>query len=72
MSLFVIVGATATGKSSLALDLAERLDGEIINADSMQLYRGMDRGGESHIISSIYWTLAKMLPLLGTKKNRGE
>ena len=44
MSLFVIVGATATGKSSLALDLAERLDGEIINADSMQLYRGMDIG----------------------------
>ena len=44
MTLFVIVGATATGKSSLALDLAERLDGEIINADSMQLYRGMDIG----------------------------
>ena len=52
MSLFVIVGATATGKSSLALDLAERLDGEIINADSMQLYRGMDIGteiGRAHV-----------------------
>lgn len=39
-----IVGATATGKSDLALDLAERLDGEIINSDSMQFYRGMDIG----------------------------
>jgi len=40
----VVVGATATGKSALALALAERLDGEIINADSMQFYRGMDIG----------------------------
>ena len=39
-----IVGPTAAGKSALALELAERLDGEVINADSMQLYRGMDIG----------------------------
>ena len=39
-----IVGATATGKSAVALAVAERLDGEIINADSMQFYRGMDIG----------------------------
>lgn len=39
-----VVGATATGKSDLALDLAERLGGEVVNADSMQLYRGMDIG----------------------------
>ena len=44
MTLYVIVGATATGKTNLALDLAERIGGEIINADSMQLYRGMDIG----------------------------
>ncbi len=42
--LLVVAGPTGTGKSDLALDLAERLDGEIINADSMQLYRGMDIG----------------------------
>lgn len=42
--LIVVAGPTGTGKSDLALDLAERLDGEIINADSMQLYRGMDIG----------------------------
>ncbi len=42
--LVIICGATATGKSDLALDLAQSIDGEIINADSMQLYRGMDIG----------------------------
>jgi tRNA dimethylallyltransferase len=39
-----VVGATASGKSGLALDLAQRLDGEVVNADAMQLYRGMDIG----------------------------
>ena len=42
--LFVIAGATATGKSELSLALAERIGAEIVNADSMQLYRGMDIG----------------------------
>lgn len=37
-----IVGPTASGKSALALDLAERLGGEIVNADAFQLYQGMD------------------------------
>jgi len=39
-----IVGPTGTGKSQLALDVAEQLGGEIVNADAMQLYRGMDIG----------------------------
>lgn len=39
-----VVGPTATGKSDLGLALAERLDGEIVNVDAMQLYRGMDIG----------------------------
>jgi tRNA dimethylallyltransferase len=39
-----IVGPTGTGKSRLALDVAERLGGEIVNADAMQFYRGMDIG----------------------------
>lgn len=39
-----IVGPTASGKSSLSLALAHELDGEIVNVDSMQLYRGMDIG----------------------------
>lgn len=44
MTLIVISGPTASGKSELALDVAERIDADIINADSMQLYRGMDIG----------------------------
>ncbi len=39
-----IVGATASGKTGLSLDLAERLGGEIVNTDAMQVYRGMDIG----------------------------
>jgi tRNA dimethylallyltransferase len=39
-----IVGPTATGKSLLGVALAHALDGEVVNADSMQLYRGMDVG----------------------------
>lgn len=42
--LVAVVGATASGKSALAVDLAERLDGEVVNADSMQMYRGMNIG----------------------------
>lgn len=44
MKLIVICGATATGKSDLAVHLAQEIDAEIINADSMQLYKGMDIG----------------------------
>ena len=42
--ILVIAGPTASGKSALALELARRLDGEIVSADSMQVYRGMDIG----------------------------
>ncbi len=39
-----VVGPTAAGKTALGVDLAPRLGGEVVNADSMQLYRGMDIG----------------------------
>lgn len=39
---YYICGPTASGKSSLALEMAERLDGEIVNADAFQLYRGLE------------------------------
>jgi tRNA dimethylallyltransferase len=42
--VLAIVGPTAAGKSELAVTLAHRFDGEVVNADSMQLYRGMDIG----------------------------
>ena len=44
MSVIVICGATATGKSNLAVAVAKHFNGEIVNADSMQIYRGMDIG----------------------------
>ncbi len=40
--LLVVCGPTATGKTELAVSLAERLDGEVIGADSMQIYKGFD------------------------------
>ena len=39
-----VVGATASGKTGLSLDLAERVGGEVVNTDAMQVYRGMDIG----------------------------
>ncbi len=42
--VIAVVGPTASGKSDLAVALAEALGGEVVNADSMQLYRGMDVG----------------------------
>jgi tRNA dimethylallyltransferase len=66
--VLAVVGPTATGKSELAVALARRLDGEIVNADSMQLYRGMDvgtakvppaeRGGIEHHLLGV-WPLRK-------------
>jgi tRNA dimethylallyltransferase len=44
MELIVIAGATATGKSELAIAVAKEINAEIINADSMQIYKGMDIG----------------------------
>ncbi|GAA2258377.1 MULTISPECIES: tRNA (adenosine(37)-N6)-dimethylallyltransferase MiaA [Kitasatospora] len=59
-----VVGATAAGKSDLAVAIARSLDGEVINTDSMQLYRGMDigtaklteaeRGGVPHHLLDIW------------------
>jgi tRNA dimethylallyltransferase len=66
--VIAVVGPTATGKSDLAIDLAHRVDGEIVNADSMQLYEGLDigtaklavaeRGGVAHHLLDI-WPLQK-------------
>jgi tRNA dimethylallyltransferase len=42
--LVVVLGPTATGKSDLGVELAQRLGGEVLNGDAMQLYRGMDIG----------------------------
>lgn len=66
--VLAVVGPTATGKSDLAVALAQRMQGEVINADSMQLYRGMDigtaklapaqRGGVRHHLLDV-WPVTK-------------
>ncbi|MDT4936053.1 MAG: tRNA dimethylallyltransferase, partial [Pseudonocardiales bacterium] len=66
--VFAVVGPTATGKSELAVALAQGVGGEIINADSMQLYAGMDigtakvppdeRGGIPHHLLDV-WAIDK-------------
>ena len=43
-SLILLVGPTAVGKTEIAIQLAERMDGEIVSADSRLFYRGMDIG----------------------------
>ncbi|SCL31714.1 tRNA dimethylallyltransferase [Micromonospora inyonensis] len=64
MRVVAVVGPTAAGKSALSIALAHALDGEVVNADSMQLYRGMDigtakltpaeRGGVPHHLLDIW------------------
>ncbi|MFZ2656876.1 MAG: tRNA (adenosine(37)-N6)-dimethylallyltransferase MiaA [Victivallales bacterium] len=44
MKIIIISGPTASGKSEVALEIARRLSGEIVSADSMQLYKGLDIG----------------------------
>jgi tRNA dimethylallyltransferase len=44
VTVVAVVGPTAAGKSALSIALAHALDGEVVNCDSMQLYRGMDVG----------------------------
>ena len=44
MRLIIVCGATATGKSELAVSLAKEIHAEVVNADSMQVYKGMDIG----------------------------
>jgi tRNA dimethylallyltransferase len=66
--VIAVVGPTASGKSDLAVALAQAIGGEVINADSMQLYRGMDigtakpsieqRGGITHHLLDV-WPITK-------------
>ncbi len=64
--LLAIAGPTASGKSSVAVKLAKKLNGEIISMDSMQIYKGMDIGTAKvsqeemeniphHLIARPYW-----------------
>ncbi|WP_426242185.1 tRNA (adenosine(37)-N6)-dimethylallyltransferase MiaA [Nocardioides sp. LHG3406-4] len=62
-----VVGATASGKSDLSLDLAGRLDGEIVNTDAMQVYRGMDIGTAKHPVAARRGIPHHLLDTLGVR-----
>ncbi len=67
--VIVICGATATGKSDIALDIAEHIGAEIINADSMQLYRGMDIGTAKVKVSERRGIVHHMLDVLAVTED---
>jgi len=60
-NLLAIIGPTASGKTALAAQLAARLDGEVISADSRQVYRGMDIGTGKDMED--YWVDGKQIPV---------
>lgn len=57
--LLVICGPTATGKTGLAIKLAKKFNGELISADSRQVYRGMDIGTGKDIVGGVWRTVGK-------------
>jgi tRNA dimethylallyltransferase len=60
-NLLTILGPTASGKTALAAHLAYHLDGEVISADSRQVYRGMDIGTGKDMAD--YWVEGKQIPV---------
>lgn len=69
MKVIVICGATATGKSEMALDVAEQIGAEIINADSMQLYAGMDIGTAKLSVAERRGIAHHLLDVLSVKQD---
>jgi len=63
-NLLVVLGPTASGKTRLAVELARRLDGEVVSADSRQVFRGMDigTGKDLHEYGEVPHHLIDVLP----------
>ena len=57
--LIILTGPTAVGKTALSISLAKAVGGEIISADSMQVYRHMDIGTAFPITSLTCWSLGR-------------
>ncbi|MDP3012630.1 MAG: tRNA (adenosine(37)-N6)-dimethylallyltransferase MiaA [Candidatus Subteraquimicrobiales bacterium] len=68
-SLITIVGPTGTGKSEVAVKLAKKLDGEIVSADSMQIYKGMDIGTAKLSLKKREGVNHYLLDVVETSKN---
>ena len=69
MTVVAVVGATATGKSDLAVALARELGGEVVNADAMQLYRGMDVGTAKMPVAQRLGVPHHLLDVLGVRED---
>ena len=67
--IILLFGPTASGKSKLAVDIAKELNGEIINADSMQVYKEVkilsarphNKKVKHHLVLGINWLLKKLM-----------
>lgn len=68
-NILVICGPTASGKTALAVELALRLDGEVVSADSMQVYRGMDIGTAKPTAQEMRGVPHHMLDIAGPAEN---
>ena len=66
--IIVILGPTASGKSGLAVKLAKKIDGEIISADSRQVYKGMDIGTGKIIKKEMFGIPHYLLDIKNPKK----
>ena len=66
--IVAVVGSTASGKSELALDLADALGGEIVNTDAMAVYRGMDVGTAKTPLAERRGIAHHLLDYLGVKE----
>src|SRR5437868_6690304 len=70
--LIVIAGPTASGKTALAIHLAERFHGEIVSCDSVAVYRGMEIGTEQHGPAYIHRILARLDPAAADMINAND
>ena len=67
-NLIVIIGPTATGKSDIAIELAKQFNGEIISADSRQIYKGLDIGSGKVTKQEQKQTKHHLLDIISPKK----
>ena len=68
-NILVICGPTASGKTALAVELAQRFGGEVVGADSMQVYRGMDIGTAKPTVEEMAGAPHHMIDVAGPEEN---
>ena len=69
ISVVIVAGATASGKTALSLELAKRLSGEVVSCDSMQIYKGMDIGTAKPTVEEMQGIPHHMIDFLELSQN---